>query len=95
MTIAIRHHFQAACIQTCMRILNLGTNVSSNCFNMHLIHQFAEVYSANDVFLAISPKFASSKVSFHMVLKTTQQFSNNESYSYQIEKNLANEQHFT
>ena len=29
-----------------------------------------------------------------LLLKTTQQFSNNVSYSYQIEENLANEQHF-
>ena len=33
----------------------------------------------------------------HIILpsKTTQQFSNNVSYSYHIEENLANEQHFT
>ena len=30
-----------------------------------------------------------------LLLKTTQQFSNNVSYSYQIKENLANEQHFT
>ena len=30
-----------------------------------------------------------------LLLKTTQQFSNNVSYSYQIEENVANEQHFT
>ena len=30
-----------------------------------------------------------------LLLKTTQQFSNNVSYSYQIEENLANEQHYT
>ena len=30
-----------------------------------------------------------------LLLKTTQQFSNNMSYSNQIEENLANEQHFT
>ena len=30
-----------------------------------------------------------------LLLKTTQQFSNNVSYSYQIEENLANEQQYT
>ena len=30
-----------------------------------------------------------------LLLKTTHQFSNNVSYSYQIEENLTNEQHFT
>ena len=39
------------------------------CAILNFRHQFAKVYSANDVFLAISPKFAPSKVSLHTVCK--------------------------
>ena len=55
---------KTACENTSMRI---RSGIVLICAYLNVHHQFAKVYSTNDVLVAISPKFAPSKISLYTV----------------------------